>query len=295
MKLIVSLVAFLLLLTLLFGCNAMEEQPNSDIATNDTQAVSEEATRAYQLPFPVQSVDITTVDEKFPMEAGGFSVDNETSLEELLHHSYPLDELQAFFAPFPAYNYYEASWVYFPISWYIEHPGTEPDKSQFHAFYMSEINERFPMECLRLNNRHYYTVYRVEEGGYYYVFFASTFNETFDPISDPRMNTSFYLDRTISPKAFADVEIGKTTMDEIVEIDPSLDLDFGRSSGPASYSLLSDGSILALYYLKDAEEWMTFMEAPNLNYRRLYYVDDAVIYQQGPSCALGSILQADFP
>lgn len=285
----------LLICVLLLGCGIPAGSSASMAQSTDAISNLTEQESLYRLPFPTETGPLVYEGaEKYPMEAGGIKVDNDTPLEELLHYSYPLDELLSFFSPFPAYNSGEAS-LYFYTAWQIEHPNTSADQGQIPYYYMDEIIECFPVECFRLNNRHYYIVYRVEEGGYFYVFFNPAYVMTYDPDPNPRMSTAIYLRKPMKASAFSEVTIGKTTLQEIAEIDPSLEINFWFSRGPSSYSLLSDGRLLEIDYHTKWEEYEAFLKQPNMDYRKLYYVTDVTVYLQYPNCALGSLLPQDLP
>ena len=288
---------FLILLVCvpLVGCGFAASSIASTTQSTVTVSYPTEQENQYRLPFPTEPGPFVYEGaENYPMEAGGIKVDNDTPLEELLHHSYPLDELLSFFKPFPAYNSGEAS-LYFYTAWQIERPNTSADQGQIPYYYMDEIIECFPVECFRLNNRHYYIVYRVEEGGFFYVFFNPAYVMTYNPDPNPRMSTAIYINKPIKASAFSEVTIGKTTLQEIAEIDPSLEINFWFSRGPSSYSLLSDGSILVIDYQTKSEEYESFLEKPSMDYRKLYYVTDVTVYLQYPNCALGSLLPQDLP
>lgn len=285
----------LLVCVLLIGCGILPRSSASMAQSSGAISNLTEQESLYRLPFPTETSPLVYEGaEKYPMEAGGIKVDNDTPLEELLHQSYPLDELLSFFAPFPAYNSGEAS-LYFYTAWQIEHPDTIADQGQIPYLYMDKINEYFPVECFRLNNRHYYIVYRVEEGGYFYVFFNPAYVMSYEPVPNPRMSTAIYLHKPMKASVFSEVKIGRTTLQEIVEIDPSVEINFWFSRGPSSYSLLSDGSILMIDYCMKSEEEQSSLEKASMDYRKLYYVTDVTVYIQYPNCALGSLLPQDLP
>ena len=207
MRKVISLLLALLMLPLA-GCS--QEEPVQTEPSTESTPVTEAATES-----PTEETE--PLDEKEVALRKRFSqyvtLDDTTPLEEALTVSYPLEELKAYFYP--------ANW---DVHWqnYAELPW---------------VHEMFPIEIMRSN---YYTVYRVEEGGYFYVFW--------DVYEDgyPYVSFSAYLpgDRTLDD--FAEVEVGVTTFEEMHQLDPGI--WFWGNANFFSYSYLSAEELLLVNY-----------------------------------------------
>ena len=180
MRKVISLLLALLMLPLA-GCSQEEPvqtEPSTE-STSATEAVTE---------MPTEETEL--LDEKEVALRKRFSqyvtLDDTTPLEEALTVSYPLEELKAYFYP--------ANW---DVHWqnYAELPW---------------VHDAFPIEIMRSN---YYTVYRVEEGGYFYVFWDGYHN------GYPYVRFSSYIPGDQTLHDLADIEIGVTTLEDLLQID----------------------------------------------------------------------------
>lgn len=176
----------------------------------------------------------TRMEDRFTNE---FEVNNTTMLEDVLTQTYDLQELQAFFGEIPTNE----------ALMYGSGDRTED-------FSMRAVNERFPVECLRLGGAiGYYSVYRVASGGYFYVFWTKTSEASSgEPaiLEGDCANAYFtvYLPSLRKESDFAPILEGASTAEDVSEIDPALEVSFLMSSGIYSYSLLEDGSVLEIRY-----------------------------------------------
>ena len=183
MRKVISLLLALLMLPLA-GCGQEEPvqtKPPTE-PTPVTEAATEPPTEETE-PMDEYEIGVYNYYSQF------VKIDDTTPLEEALTVSYPLEELTAYFYP----ANWDERWQYFAeLPW---------------------VHDAFPIEIMRSN---YYTVYRVEEGGYFYVFW--------DGHEDgyPYVSFSSYLpgDRTLED--FAEVEIGVTTFREMHQLDPGI-------------------------------------------------------------------------
>lgn len=105
------------------------------------------------------------------------------------------------------------------------------------------VNQTFPIQFFRFNKHCLYSIYKVKEGGYYYVFWSESDSDKSILVSD-----TFYIDRLKQSKDFIDVKIGESTYEEIHQIDPSSELILILSNGVYSYSLLQDEKMLQIKY-----------------------------------------------
>lgn len=163
--------------------------------------------------------------------------------------------------------------------------GTEPDHL---ALTMADVNEKYPIECLRKNG---YSVYKVKEGGYFYVFWVNTF----DPLSEQGIKAendsavpyfTAYLSSLKSASDFDAIKEGVSTAADVAKIDPAFELEFILSNETVSYSLLGNGFIMEVCYRYDG----------NLNSRNDLIVKSMQIVSKD-DCAsrLAAILEMDLP
>lgn len=118
---------------------------------------------------------------------------------------------------------------------------------------IASANEKFPIECLRRTDDGFlYSVYRVKEGGLYYVFWADIFDNTDakDTIVDWAVYFTAYLPTPIDLSAddFETIMPNSSTAADIGRIDPNFELSFLLSSRIVSYSLLEDGTVIQICY-----------------------------------------------
>ena len=114
------------------------------------------------------------------------------------------------------------------------------------ALMFREVDHRYPVEILRTGG---YSVYRVRQGGYFYVFWVTPLVGDADRSNgEPSVYFSAYLASNISPDLFDSVTPGISTAEDIRKIDPSFELSFLISNGTYSYSYLNDGSVLQIEY-----------------------------------------------
>lgn len=118
--------------------------------------------------------------------------------------------------------------------------------STISALMFSEVNYRYPVEILRTGG---YSVYRVSQGGYFYVFWIKPFaTGTSQSNSEPSVYFSAYLSSDISPDLFDSLTPGISTAEDVQRIDPSFELSFLNSNGIFSYSYINDETILQIEY-----------------------------------------------
>ncbi len=204
-------------------------------------------------------------------------VDNETPLEQLLSVDYPLSELRNWFPEFSV-----------------------QEISRFHRYeyfnlpLFSEVNERFPIQCLRWNYKRFYTIYKVREGGYFYVFWMTSSFPKSD-LSEPVriegeiiVSSCYYLNERPSESVFSSLVPGVSTGADVKAIDPELEWSLLNSSWDRSYSLLDDGRILTVYYVEEEPRRQSSTDE--------FVIDYIEIYQEMTSgSALAAIMPKDLP
>lgn len=206
-----------------------------------------------------------------PVDSGNVVTGDSESLSNILTKEYSVRELRDFFGEVSL----NESSVF----------GTEPDHL---ALTMADVNEKYPIECLRENG---YSVYKVKEGGYFYVFWVNTF----DPLSEQGIKAendsavpyfTAYLSSLKSASDFDVIKEGVSTAADVAKIDPAFELEFILSNETVSYSLLGNGFIMEVCYRYDG----------NLNSRNDLNVKSMQIVSKD-DCAsrLAAILEMDLP
>lgn len=255
----------LLLLTLgICGCVSTYTEATSVTRTSEMTVVSKEKDIGF-------------------LQFGDILINNDSDLSTCFTTDYCLAELQDWF---PKYNREET---------YVLHP----DLLLTPRPTFEEVNEHFPVECLRSNPMApmvYYSVYRVKEGGYYYVFWGNIPNPyAHDDYTPPSVVTgadvfySVYIRERHKLEDFSTITIGKSTAADVAEIDPSLELRFARNAGPYSCSLLEDGRALLFYYpwYKSWGEWTSRQD--------MVVSDRELANPLNTSFYLAGILEKDLP
>ncbi len=168
----------------------------------------------------------------------GFVADNSKSVSELDLQAYPLQDLQRYFG-LQSEN----------ETLVLE----DSEKTASHS--IEAVNQEFPIECLRDSGRGYYTIYKVEEGGYYFVFWVQTFSPTAQSTEqqDAYVYFTAYLRHLKSSTDFDSIIAGTSTAEDVFKIDQATELCFLMSNGIYSFSLLNDGKILEIKYEKPAK------------------------------------------
>lgn len=156
-----------------------------------------------------------------------YAMDDMKTLEDNLTKEYDLNELRSFFKGSNANER-------------IGFGSSTP------ALKFSEVNKKFPVEILRTGD---YSVYKVSQGGYFYVFWSKPFaTGTSRSDSEPSVYFSAYLSSDISPYLFDSLTPGISTAEDVQKIDPSFELSFLISHGIFSYSYINDETVLQIEY-----------------------------------------------
>lgn len=171
----------------------------------------------------------------------GFEVDNTKPLDEINFTYYSKSELENYFL--------RASKQEF---------GKENKSTDFS---IATVNEKFPIECLRENENSFYSVYAVDEGGYFYIFWVESFSDSqeingiayiseSDTPDNAVVGFSTYLSSSNSKPIddFNEIKEQVSTFSDVYKIDPNTELSFSLSSRTVSYSLLDDDQIMCIEY-----------------------------------------------
>lgn len=82
----------------------------------------------------------------------------------------------------------------------------------------SELNERFPIQCTRIQKK-MYSVYKVKEGGKFFVCWA--YNST---KGDLVIKETFYINSLKTRSDFLYLKLGKSSYEDVCKIDPENEL-----------------------------------------------------------------------
>jgi len=114
------------------------------------------------------------------------------------------------------------------------------------ALTYSLVNKRFPVEIVRSG---YYTVYKVSQGGYYYVFWGvQVSSDAGEKHIEPRVLFSAYLPASERAILYEGLTEGVSTAADVKELDPSFELVFTMSRGLFSYSYMDEDTLLEVEY-----------------------------------------------
>ncbi len=170
--------------------------------------------------------DIT---EKFYKE---FIADDSQTLDNLLTREYELSELRA---------YFEDSHVNENIGF-----GTSNQSLMF-----TEVNQRYPIEVIRTGG---YSVYKVSQGGYFYVFWSKPLITDGNPINgEPSVYFTTYISSSLEKEKFSSLKKESSTAQDVKIFDPFFELSFLISNGIYSYSFLDDNTVVEIEYTSKGE------------------------------------------
>ncbi len=252
MKIRVSLIIIIVFALLdecfLYGCS-----PSSSFHKMTDPAVPEEAPYESTLSEKEASTRDTSTGLEDDSEAGPLvtefdsadyaslpPIDDDKELDEI-RQTYALEELTNYYGD--AGDQESAKYVY----------------NGFKYISITEANEAFPMEILRSGQ---YTVYRVTEGGFFFVFFTRQYmiEEMTDEdwMDDPWGNWDEHPDYAVAysvylfslPEAedFSVIEPGKSTGRDVLDLNTCTAFGLYLSSCAFSHTLLADGNLLQIIY-----------------------------------------------
>ena len=187
------------------------------------QSVTEDFTipRSTQISNPPEIYKMRKTGDVF---CGEYLYNDEISLEDGLKNSYDLKELEDFFR-YADWN--EAMIMY----------------SESSALFFSDVNEVFPVEFVRTRN---YSVYKVNQGGYFYVFWAVSATDM-DGVENPPVEFSAYIQGDKSEESFYSLRPNVSTAKDVMGIDSYFELRF-EGTRTYSNSYINKEWILTVYY-----------------------------------------------
>ena len=183
--------------------------------------------------------ELNLIWEKYPDHIGDYYVST-APLDSLLTTEYELASLVAFF---PEHDRYDQQ-IFLD---YEEEP----------EIRIEDVDREFPMEVFRKNHACYYTVYKVKEGGLFYVFFdpyRTDGNPTSYIFTDGIVACSRYLTNPMRRSAFYSIRPGKSTAQDVKDIDPNAVLSYGAAY-IFSLSLLKGNKFLFITYHSDVDPY----------------------------------------
>lgn len=176
-----------------------------------------------------------------------FTVNNFDSVDSLCTKKYSISDLREFA------DKYSPSKTFFSA-----------EKNNAECTY-SMMNKRFPTQCIRAAEN-LYSVYKVKEGGLYYVFW----NVRKDGM--PVIAETLYIDSLRSQSDFASIKVGESTYADVSKISSENELRQVSTESLCSITLLENGLFANIYYelksdnvqisdetterIKSKEEWI---------------------------------------
>ena len=158
-------------------------------------------------------------------ELQGYRVNNKDNLADIVFTPYDIDDLDNYFLTANISRY---------------------DEENTYLITIDQSNEYFPIECLRSNGDAFYSVYKVSQGGYYYVFWIKA--------TDTDTNTEYviahyviYIADMVDYDRFTSLSAGTSTAKDVKMIDRYFEFVGFVSHATLSYSLTSQGLLEISY------------------------------------------------
>ncbi len=194
----------------------------------------------------------------------GFTVDDTSLLDDVLKAEYDLKELKDFFQSRCANSI-------------LENKGG--------IMYFDEVNEMFPIEIIRPQG---YSVYKVSQGGYFYVFWSKGVCMVEDEKQfRPVVYFVAHLESQVEEAKLETLKKGKSTANDVRKLDLEVEFNFARSCGTFSYSYLNKDEIMEIEY--------TISDKGLDNYDDMVIKDITIIPRTEGSTRFKSILEKDLP
>ncbi|MBR4768006.1 MAG: hypothetical protein IK088_03415 [Lachnospiraceae bacterium] len=163
----------------------------------------------------------------------GIPISDAVDLSSTLVVSYPLQDLMNFYWQDP-----EKFWAE------LNNPSAI-DYAQINQITIAEAEKRFPIAVIRTSG---YTVYKVTEGGCFYVFFVDKDYQSVSSNSDPSRvvaSTCYYIPKQNLFSRYFMIKIGDT-ISKVKQIDPFITVEH-TSATRRSFVYLNSQKVLILY------------------------------------------------
>lgn len=192
-----------------------------------------------------------------------YVADDSKTLEESLTVEYDINELEEFFK-----NRCENDIITY-------------SKNQLN---IDEVDKRFPLEIIRSKG---YSVYKVKQGGYFYVFWINCMDPK-DPTIyyEPSVYFTAYISSSLDENLFNSISPNISTAQDVYEIDPEFELNFNASSAIFSYSFLNDTSVVEVIY---------YSKRKNDTYEGIVVKEISIIDRESASSYFSRISSKDLP
>jgi len=194
-----------------------------------------------------------------------YVMDDDISLEKSITKEYDLNELKSFF--------------------HDRHMNESiGGRANDLTLGFDEVNHKYPIEVVRTKG---YSVYRVKQGGYYYVFWIRPLTLDVSPLDcEPVVYFSAYLCSNVESNMFDSIIPGESTAEDVKKIDPFFELSSLMSSGFYSYSYIDKETILQIEY--------AYQE--NIDgYDDLIVKEKKLVSREAVPTKYGNILSSDLP
>lgn len=157
-----------------------------------------------------------------------YNYDNRTNLNEMDLNEYSITDLEDYFK----YDFTQEKKVFskeiFPM---------------VDRYLINLVDRKFKIQCLRKTRYNYYTVYKVKEGGKYFVFWSQGDDGTV------YVERTFYIKGLNANGDFRKIKEKRSSYKDVLNVDTNTDLDLRSSLGRFSYSVLADGRLLKISYV----------------------------------------------
>lgn len=168
---------------------------------------------------------ITETGEKEIVKFAGYKVDNTNNIGEKIKNAYSIMDFEKYFGKY---------------SLGVYHAGFRERETE-GSLKIKDIEKQFAVEIIRSSKKMHYTVYRIKEGGYYYIFwFNGTDNEiyAFD---------TFYIS---SSNYVSDISKYKKiqNIDELLALYPYTEIEIKADYGSDSYNIMSKSELVSIKY-----------------------------------------------
>lgn len=257
-------VTYIILVSVLFCCSLMGCSFQNDTVINEDS--KKETFIIGNVKDDIEAIEDLTkheIDYIYPEEFET-RINNDTPLSELLSDEYELNDLYEFFGE----NICHGDRMLDPYS-------NEEKAFPYHSW--DEVNARYPVQCLRRHWNTHYSVYKVKNGGLFYVFWnvPVTALESIYSETEIATSTSVYIDQLPTASSFVSILEDQSTASDVAEIDPCMDLDL-LSSTPRSYSLMKNNQVMVFYYsISNRERNFARMDELIVDYCEIVSKDNA--------------------
>lgn len=236
---------------------------NDEISNNETE-INEQNTTTTNNIVSEDSTENTSIEEDdiVKIHSPTYVADDSKTLDESLTTEYDINTLQEYFKNRCTND----------IITYSE-----------DTLKIDEVDKKFPLEVIRTDG---YSVYKVKQGGYFYVFWADTMEPDYTIYSEPSVYFTAYISSSLDENLFNSITPNISTAQDIYEIDPNFELKFTLSSCILSHSFLNDNSVVQVMY---------YSKRKNDTYEGILVKEISIIDRESAPSCFSRILSKDLP